>query len=270
LLRPLALPLLIFMSNPAPAQAPASARTVPLEIAAEDAADLWSRADGTGLANEVVRAAFLAAGVEVTFRVVPYARCKQMVREGSVAACFSMSRDPELKGVVLFPSTPIFTCFSELVQDKAHPAPAARLRDLPRGTVVGTVLGYEYPDALRAAAKSGAVVLDESPSEEMLLRKLAAGRLPAAVLNVNAEKSIEYVTASAHLPGNAERLDRVGELASFVGFSAKNPQGPVALKKFEEGIRVVIANGTVAAISRRWADTSAAVIRASRAPVKRP
>ena len=93
-----------------------------------------------------------------------------------------MSRDPGLKGAVLFPSIPIFTCYADLVQDKSHPAPGARLRDLPRGTVVGTVMGYDYPDALRRAVKSGAIVLDESPSEDMLLRKLAAGRLPAAVI----------------------------------------------------------------------------------------
>ena len=39
----------------------------PLEVAVEDAADVWSRADGTGYANDIVRAAFRAGGIEPRF-----------------------------------------------------------------------------------------------------------------------------------------------------------------------------------------------------------
>ena len=258
---------LVLAAGSLPAHAPAAPA---LEVAVEDAAALWSRGDGTGFANDVVRAAFHAAGIEVAFRVVPYARCKQMVRQGAVAACFSMSRDPDLKGSVLFPSVPIFTCYADLFLDPKHPLAGAHLRDLPRGTVVGTVLSYEYPDEVRKAVKSGAIVLDESPTEQMLLRKLAAGRLPAAIFNVNDAKSIAYLSALAHVPNTAVRVDRVGVLQSYLGFSVKHPRGAESLKKFEEGLRRIGGDGTLAEISRRWADTSRRVVAAATSETARP
>lgn len=247
-------------------QAPAPS----IEIAVEDAADLWSRADGAGFANEVVRAAFHAAGAEVSLRVVPYARCKHMVIEGTVVACFSMSRDPRLHGSVIFPSMPIFTCYADLVENSAHPVHVAHLNELPHGTIVGTVLGYEYPDAVRQAVKTGAIVLDEAPSEDMLLRKLAAGRLPLAIVNVNESKSLGYLSAVSHISAAPVSVDRVGTLQSYLGFSAKHPGAKAAMQKYEEGMRKITANGVLAAITRRWTDSSLAIIRAERHEPARP
>src|SRR4029077_8978886 len=82
--------------------------SAPLVIAAEDDAAPWSQRDGTGFANDVVRAAFKAVGVEVDFSVVPYARGKDMALKGKVAACFSMTWVPELTGKIVFAEKPLF------------------------------------------------------------------------------------------------------------------------------------------------------------------
>src|SRR4051812_32252616 len=73
-----------------------------LDIMVEDAAAPWSRPDGRGYSNDIVRAAFRAALVDVRLIVVPYARCKRMVSTGRVAACFNMSWDSRLSGQVVF------------------------------------------------------------------------------------------------------------------------------------------------------------------------
>src|SRR5258706_1006278 len=73
-----------------------------LQIMAEDAAEPFSRADGTGYANEIVKTAFHAAGVEIRFDVVPYARCKKDVDDGKVLACFSMSWDRGVEDTGVF------------------------------------------------------------------------------------------------------------------------------------------------------------------------
>jgi hypothetical protein len=263
-------PVLLGIALGRPHRLPAQAPAPTIEIAVEDAADLWSRPDGTGFANEVVRAAYRAVGAEVSFRVVPYARCKRMVIEGAVVACFSMSRDPGLKRSVIFPSMPIFTCYADLVENLAHPLHAARLKELPRGTVVGTVIGYEYPDAVQQAVKSGAIVLDEAPSEDMLLRKLAAGRLPLAIVNVNESKSLVYLSALAHVATAPVTVDRVGTLQSYLGFSARHPGAKAAMDKYENGMRRITADGTLAAITRRWTDSSLAIVRAERHQPPRP
>src|SRR5688572_9362570 len=81
------------------ASPPTGARET-IDIGVEDAAAPWSQADGTGYANDVARAAFAAAGVEVRMHVLPYTRCKQLVVKGELVACVSMSPAPELRGVV--------------------------------------------------------------------------------------------------------------------------------------------------------------------------
>ncbi len=45
-----------------------------IKIAAEDDWIPYARADGTGLANEIIKAAFEAVGINVEYKVVPYAR----------------------------------------------------------------------------------------------------------------------------------------------------------------------------------------------------
>ncbi|MET0859109.1 MAG: hypothetical protein ABWY27_20345, partial [Telluria sp.] len=80
-----------------------------LQILVEDAASPWSNHDGHGYANDLVRAAFAAAGVDVELVVVPYARCKAMVMQGSTVACFSMSASPELANRVRFSAKQLFS-----------------------------------------------------------------------------------------------------------------------------------------------------------------
>src|SRR5690349_7446181 len=76
-------------------------------IDAEDDAAPWSMADGTGYVNDVVRAAFAAAGWKTTFRVVPYARCKFEVLTGQTAGCFTVGKSPEVAQHMLFAEKPI-------------------------------------------------------------------------------------------------------------------------------------------------------------------
>lgn len=227
----------------------------------EDAADLWSRADGTGFANEVVTAAFRAARVPMELSIMPYARCKQLVVEGTVAACASMSRDRTSATSVRFPALPLFVCYTELLENSARPLPSANLSALPRGTRVGIVLGYEYPPAVDSALHNGRIILEASPSEEILMRKLAAGRVDAALMNLNGVKTLPYVIALAGLPANIVSRGRVGTLESFLGFSLQHPRSVDAMSQFESGMRTIRASGELTAITRRWTDTSRAVTR---------
>jgi ABC-type amino acid transport substrate-binding protein len=249
------------LAAPAPSWAQQARPFVPLRIAVEDAADLWSRPDGTGFANEVVRAAFRAVDIDIQLLVVPYARCKQLLVDGSVTACFSMSSAPELHGKALFPRAALFACNTELVQNPARPLRAGRLADLPRGTTVGMVLGYEYPAEVRAAERAGKITFVTAPSETILMRKLSAGRLDAILVNVNETKSLEYVAALAGVATGYQSIEHVGRLESFIGFSASDPRAAQARDAFDEGMHRIVANGILARVQRQWTDTMHLIVR---------
>jgi polar amino acid transport system substrate-binding protein len=232
-----------------------NAHAAPLLIAVEDAAAPWSYQDGTGYANDLVREAFRAVGVEVTFKVVPYVSCKRLVVNGAVVGCFSMSPEPGLEREVTFAETPLFTVWFDYFYNRKKPLAATSEGNIPRGTLVGIVIGYEYPPYVRQLKGRG-VILQESRDEETNLKKLAHGRIDAAIITHNDLKPVETMIVKAGATGSIEFLFRSGVMGSFIGFSKKHPQGEVARKKFNEGFRIIRKNGRVKQIMARWDQAS--------------
>jgi ABC-type amino acid transport substrate-binding protein len=247
-IKPVVIISIILLTNPA------SIRSQPksLIIAVEDDAAPWSKADGTGYANDVVIAAFKAVGVDAQLRVVPYARCKRMAVNGTVAGCFSMSPSPELDGVIELSARPLFTPYSGYFFNVNKPPAVTRQEDLPPKTVVGTVIGYEYPSAFNKLIQTGVVVPEESPSEVINLKKLALGRVDLAILNYDKMKSPKWLITRAGVNGNVKPTFRAGVLKSYIGFSNKNPQGAWARLKFNKGYRLITTNGTLRRIRSMW------------------
>lgn len=220
-------------------------------IAAEDAADPWSKKNGTGYANDVVREAFEAVGIEVQFDVVPYARCKDMVQRGQVVACFSMSPEPGLEKTVTLSDEPLFNVYFDYFQNKKKPLSAKLEKDIHPGTVIGIVHDYEYPEsAMKLKAKG--VVFEEVNDEITNLKKLAHGRIDATIINHNETKPASDMIARAGVKGRVEFAFRGSTMGSYLGFSKIHPDSEVMRMKFNEGYRIIHRNGTVKRIERRW------------------
>jgi len=222
-----------------------------IDIGVEDAAAPWSQADGTGYANDLVRAAFDAVDVEVRLRVLPYARCKQHVLNGELVACVSMSPAPELRSAVRFSAEPLFVFTCQFFENPRSPL-AKRIEDFSRGMIVGIVMGYEYPADVMARLKRRGVVLESAPTEETNLRKLAAGRIDAAVVNMDVVKSSDWVAERAGVRGRVRPVFDVGRMPGYVGFSTVHPRGNAIADRFDRGYARVIASGERERIQRRW------------------
>ena len=246
------------------------ARPLPrIDVAVEDAADVWSRADGTGYANDIVRAAFRAGGYEPVYHVMPYARCKAVVTRAQMPVCVSMSRDPSIKPWIAFADSANFTFNSDFYHATARPLPrsASRLR---RGTLVGAVLGYEYPDTVYRLERRGVIRLEYAKSETINLRKLADGRLDAALVNTDSNKRADDLLARAGVEGRVSLAFKGGTLPGYVGFNLRHPLGAELRARYNAGRRAIAANGELVMIKSRWADTIRAISRAAPAPARRP
>ena len=53
----------------------------------------YSNHDGTGMANEIVLAAYKAVGIDVKFQVGPYNRLLKMVRNGEILGAFNVPQE---------------------------------------------------------------------------------------------------------------------------------------------------------------------------------
>jgi ABC-type amino acid transport substrate-binding protein len=222
-----------------------------VDVGVEDAAAPWSRADGTGYANDVVRAGFAAAGLAMRQHVLPYARCKALVVSGELAACVSMSPAPELRKVVRFSARPLFVFACDFFENPKYPI-GRTIDALPRHARVGTVHGYEYPPEILSRLAAREAVLEPAATEEINLRKLAAGRIAAAIVNRDEIKSADWVAANAGVRGKVQSVYRMGALPGYVGFSVAHPRGLELVHRFDKGMNTVAANGTLERIRRHW------------------
>ena len=221
-----------------------------LTIMAEDAAQPFSRPDGTGFANDVVRAAFRAAGIDVALDVVPYARCKKEAEDGKVAGCFGMSWYKGVEKSVVFADKPIFRVYADVFLNRGA-AGIRRPEDLTGPKLVGIVNEYEYPNVVYNLRNNG-VVLQAANDDNTNLRLLARGRLDAAIVMTNdlvpqAQKAVEAGVAREVVPAF-----RLGFEDSYVGFSVKHRQGESARRSFNAGYGRILADGTVEALRRKW------------------
>jgi ABC-type amino acid transport substrate-binding protein len=227
-----------------------------LKIMAEDAAEPFSRADGTGYANDVVRAAFHAAGVEIQFDVVPYARCKKDVEDGKVAACFSMSWYMGVEDAVAFSDIPVIQVYADVFLNRNSPSRFARIADIGKGAMVGIVNQYEYPDAIYGLRRQGAV-LQLAPNDGANLQMLARGRLDAAIVMTNDLVPTMQKALDSGVGSQVAYAFRAGVEKGYVGFSKKNAGGELARQQFNTGYKKIIADGTVETIRRKWTTRAA-------------
>lgn len=223
-----------------------------LEIMVEDDAAPWAQADGSGAAHDMVKAAFAAVGIDVSLRTVSYARCKHMVVTARTVACFSMSPDPAIADKVALSQQPLYHPYAEYFENIAHPLQAASEGEIPRGAVIGIVTGYEYPDSVNRLAERG-VILEAAGSESANMKKLASGRLDAAVVNLDELKSTDFITHKAGVSGAVKPVFRSAAFGAYIGFSTEHPQGLWAREKFNEGFAKISADGTVQRILQKWA-----------------
>jgi ABC-type amino acid transport substrate-binding protein len=231
--------------------APSEAYSASLTVMAEDSSEPFSRADGTGYANDIVRAAFQAVKVDIKLDIVPYARCKKSLQEGTTPACFAMSWSPEFKGRIAFSARPLFEVYADVFRNRKDSRKLDRADDLPKGATVGIVNGYEYPDTIHRLANHG-VVLERGVNEWAVLHMLARERLDSAIIMTSDFTDGSQRLREAGVGKSVTYAFRSGTMKSYIGFSLVNPEGSWARKAFNDGYDIIIKNHTQDKIKEKW------------------
>lgn len=199
----------------------------------------------TGIDIEVVEAAAAASGLSIEWKESPWSRILQEIENGALAGTPAASVTPERR---------VWGVFSAAYREEATSllrsagSPDVDLSTLiAQGRKVGIVNNYDYGDAVSALVSGprGKDVFEAVSSDDLNIRKVAADRIGAALIN-------PYVAAS-----RAKALGVSGQVAiSAVPVSsgpvhvllAKKAPSPEARDAFIKGIEVIRENGTLAAI----------------------
>ena len=235
--------------------ASSEAYSASLTVMVEDSSEPFSRADGTGYANDIVRAAFQAAHVDVKLDIVPYARCKKSLEEGTTPVCFAMSWSPEFKGRIAFSALPLFEVYADVFCNRKALGKLAHADDLPKGATVGIVNGYEYPNTIYRMANRG-IVLERGVNEWAILHMLALERLDSAVVMTSDFTDGSQRLRDVGVNDSVVYAFRSGTMKSYIGFSLINPEGKWARNAFNDGYDIIIKNHTRDRIREKWMRTA--------------
>lgn len=230
---------------------PAPARLTRVVIGAEDDWYPYSgERDGRaqGMTVDLVTAAFAAMGVQAKLELLPYARCMAQTRIGALAACFNTTRTALIENDYLWPARPMFTerFLIYARADDPHTGPPLQVRDL-EGQQVAVTRGYEYGSEFDANPRIQRIVTGHDENNfQLLLRGRARYTLaPDANTRLLLQRR----------PEMAGQFKAVGALSFFgiyTAFSRQHPDARAALAAFDEGMKVITANGIAKAIQERW------------------
>lgn len=198
-----------------------------------------------GLDIELARAAVLAMKAVPAFEFYPWKRVLLLAQRQEIDAILSVRPTPERQQYLLFPKEHLSVSENVLFIRKGEAHQVATVAALA-GKMVGVTAGYSYGEELDALVRSGAVVTDESHTDEQGLRKLMAVRYDMFVCD---RISGWYL---AHSMGIADQISalplRVSTVKNYLAFSrtaantarvARFDAAVAALKKSGEWQRIL-------------------------------
>lgn len=208
-----------------------------------------------GITVELVSAAFAAVGIEARFEPLPYARCMAQTKSGSLLACFNTTRTALIERDYLWPARPMFE--ERFLIWALRDGPAGResglqVKDL-EGQPVAVTRGYEYGSEFDANPRIQRIATSHDETNFRLLLRGRATYTLAPDINTR--------LLFKRQPDLAGRFRVVGQLPAFgiyTTFSARHPQAREMLAAFDDGMKIIHANGVARAIHERWRQRASA------------
>ena len=210
-------------------------------LGAEDDWIPYAKADGTGLANDIIREAYRSMGIDVQFEVMPYSRILKLVEWGNLLGGFNVPLDEESKKKYILGKTPLYDAVSAYYQNKERPLKAKNRDQLVNKEKVGVVLGYGYGDHFLEAVDQGKIIRENSRSETNNLKKLAANRIDTTIIY---DKTASLLIRKLGLKDKIEMAFPNETTPIFLAFSRKYEKAQYYADKLDEGLARIKKDGT--------------------------
>ncbi|PKN42218.1 MAG: hypothetical protein CVU60_08345 [Deltaproteobacteria bacterium HGW-Deltaproteobacteria-18] len=217
-----------------------------LTLAVEDAREPYANPDGTGMSNDIVRAAFKSVGIEVTFEVVPYARLLQEVKTGKYIGGFNVAREPSREDAFLWGKEMLFLARAHYYHCRPGLLEASSAEELHNGEKVGVIRGYEYGEFFHQNDRISKVW---GKRHDQIIRMLQAGRVDTVILF---EKTANLFLHEMKLQNEVFAAFPSEPSRVYVAFSKQHPKARHYQEKLDEGLARIKANGEYEAILEKY------------------
>jgi polar amino acid transport system substrate-binding protein len=226
------------------------ARAETLTVGAEDD---WYPYSGTvnmqakGMAEDIVRAAFKKAGVEVQFQSMPYARCMEEAKSGKLFGCFDAARNSALEGQYLWHAKPLFIGKINIYSRNDSTDKDLTPKSL-EGKEVAVTEDYEYGEAFDSNAKIKRVV---SKHDLQGFRKVLTDKVKYVVAY---DKVANYMFAQnkAEMGGKFKVVGATAEVGLYMAVNKTYPNASKLLDQFNQGFAEIEKSGQYKTIENAW------------------
>jgi polar amino acid transport system substrate-binding protein len=194
---------------------------------------------GRGATAEVVREAFRVAGYDLELRFYPWNRALSEARQDEAIAGFFPEYPENWRKNGFLNSDSVGTSPLGLAMRRELVLDWQTLDDLGRYTL-GTVAGYANTLEFDAMAAQGRLIIDQSNTDALNLRKVLVGRVHVAVVDANVFK--HQMTADPVLrkeKGELVMNKRLLATNSLVVCFPDTEQGRRLVRVFNQGLRQV-------------------------------
>ena len=218
----------------------AMAEPIKITLAAEDGWPPFADEFGSGISHNLIQHAFKQVNVEVSTIVVPYTRGLIMTERGTVDGVFNVTKEQSTQARFIFGKEPLFTVNASFFFANTQTVTAKSKWQLPLGSVVGIIDGYEYGDELLQLIDQRQLKIVKVNSQRQLINLLLVNRIDSAIMyDMVADVYIEQMGVEQDIV--AKFMNHTSEI--FVAFSKHNPQATELSLLLDKGLQQLKQQG---------------------------
>ena len=188
-------------------------------LAVENSWPPYSDEFGNGLSKDIIKKAYQQVGVTVEFVVVPYARALHMVEHGLVDGAFNVTRQQNTEVIFNFGDKRILQAKASFYYHKNSKFNYATAREIPKGTSIALILGYEYGNAFEQQKRR----FDEVRvyNQKQIIELLLSNKVDMAIMF---DEVALYTLNKMGLKSSAIKQGQLNHQSDiYVAFSKKKP-----------------------------------------------
>jgi polar amino acid transport system substrate-binding protein len=219
----------------------------PVQIAAEDNWPPFSDENGKGLSSQLVSAAFARSGYRIATIAVPYARALHYTAAGRTEACWNVTRQANTARDYLLHQQPLFQASSSFYFHGVAKNYRS-VAEIPDGTVVGVILGYEYGDLFEQHKKRFQLV--QVSTHPQLITLLAQNKLELAIFFDDVLAYYLAQPALRQIRLQKGQLNHVSDI--YVAFSRASPRSQQLADALDAGLTGLRRSGDYQRILKQF------------------
>ena len=210
-----------------------TAAPLKITLAAEDGWPPFADEFGSGISHKLIQQAFKQVDVEVSTIVVPYTRALIMTERGTVDGAFNVTKEQSTVKRFVFGNVPLFTANASFFFANSKTVDINNKWQLPVGSLVGIIDGYEYGDELLQLIDKRQLKIVKVNSQRQLINLLLVDRIDTAIMfDLVADIYIEQMGVKQDI--SAKFNNHTSEI--FVAFSKHNPQASQLSLLLDKGL----------------------------------